>query len=324
MQFCLRPLALRAAFVLSGSLILACMPIAMAQSLDVENSVERGEASTRELPPPQPTGLAAEALKYEHGEGVVRDYAIAADLYCRAALDGDAEAAFRLGWMYANGRGVARDDRLAAGLFRIAADRSHPYARRMLAYVNRADATLPPCMKPPVMVAEGNGEMPAAWTSTAERVRIVEIVQKNAPAFGIDPRLALAIIHAESAFQPNAKSSKNAQGLMQLIPETAERFQVKKILDPRDNIRGGLAYLRWLLSFFEGDIQLVTAAYNAGEHAVERYRGVPPYAETRQYVARVTGLYGKPRHRFDPAVTDPSPLVAGKKGRTMAISANGN
>ena len=111
---------------------------------------------------------------------------------------------------------------------------------------------------------------------------------------------------------------------MQLIPATAERFQVKKILDPRDNIRGGLAYLRWLLSFFEGDIQLVTAAYNAGEHAVERYRGVPPYAETRQYVARVTGLYGKPRHRFDPEVTDPSPLVAGRKNRTMANSASRN
>ena len=76
---------------------------------------------------------------------------------------------------------------------------------------------------------------------------------------------------------------------MQLIPETAARFNVRKITDPRDNIRGGMAYLRWLLSFFEGDVILVTAAYNAGEHAVERYRGVPPYAETRQYVARVTG-----------------------------------
>jgi soluble lytic murein transglycosylase-like protein len=109
---------------------------------------------------------------------------------------------------------------------------------------------------------------------------------------------------------------------MQLIPETAARFNVKKITDPRDNIRGGLAYLRWLMSFFEGDVVLVTAAYNAGEHAVERYRGVPPYAETRQYVARVTGAYGKVTHKFDPMVVDPSPMVVLKRmQRLTAVDA---
>jgi TPR repeat protein len=258
---------------------------------------------------PPPTGLTAEAVRYEFGENIGRDYAMAADLYCRAARDGDADAAYRLGWMYANGRGMLRDDRIATGLFRYAAERSHDYAKRMLEHVNTSEAVLPECMIPPKVIAAESHPLPFEWTATPERRVIVDIVKANAPAYGIDPRLALAIIQAESGFQISAKSNKNAQGLMQLIPETAARFNVKKITDPRENIRGGMAYLRWLLSYFEGDVVLVTAAYNAGERAVDRYRGVPPYAETRQYVARVTGVFGKTVHKFDPLVVDPSPMV---------------
>lgn len=258
---------------------------------------------------PPPTGLTAEAIRYENGEGIGRDYAMAADLYCRSARGGDAEAAYRLGWMYANGRGELRDDRIATGLFRYAAERHHEYAKRMLVHVNTAEAVLPDCMIPPRVIAQESHALPLAWTATPERTRIVEIVNQFAPSFGVEPRLALAIIQAESGFQVSAKSNKNAQGLMQLIPETAERFGVRKIMDPKENIRGGLAYLRWLLSYFQGDVTLVTAAYNAGEGAVVRYRGVPPYAETRQYVARVTGVYGKTRHKFNPAIVDPAPMV---------------
>ena len=268
-----------------------------------------------------PSGLTAEAVRLEHGEGVGRDYAMAADLYCRAAMSGDADAAYRLGVMYANGRGLMRDDRLATGLFRYAADRSHEYAKRMLVHVNTAEAVLPACMVPSALIAEESHALPLAWTATPERMRIVEMVKENAPAYGIEPKLALAIIQAESGFQVSAKSNKNAQGLMQLIPETAARFQVKRIMDPRENIRGGLAYLRWLLSFFEGDVILATAAYNAGEHAVERYRGVPPYAETRKYVARVTGLYGKVTHKYNPTVVDPSPMVVMRRLQNVSIAA---
>lgn len=279
--------------------------------------VWRLPAFTADDPPPPraplPTGLAAEAARYENGEGIGRDYAMAAELYCRSARTGDADAAYRLGWMYANGRGMLRDDRIATGLFRYAAERSHEYAKRMLQHVNTSEAVLPDCMLPPKVIAQDSHPMPFEWTATPDRRRIVELVNANAPAFGVDPRLALSIIQAESGFQVSAKSNKNAQGLMQLIPETAERFNVKHLNDPRENIRGGLAYLRWLLSFFEGDVILVTAAYNAGEHAVERYRGVPPYAETKQYVARVTGAYGKTTHRFDPMVVDPSPMVVLKR-----------
>ena len=258
---------------------------------------------------PPPKGLTAEAARLENGENIARDYALAADLYCRAARNGDADAAYRLGWMYANGRGMLKDDRIATGLFRYAAERQHEYAKRTLLHVNTAEAVLPACMIPPALIAEESRALPLAWTATPERQRIVDMVREVAPAYGVEPRLALAIIQAESGFQVSARSNMNAQGLMQLIPETAERFGVRKIMDPKENIRGGIAYLRWLLSFFEGDVTLVTAAYNAGERAVERYRGVPPYAETRQYVARVTGVYGKVTHKFNPAVVDPSPMV---------------
>ena len=93
---------------------------------------------------------------------------------------------------------------------------------------------------------------------------------------------------------------------MQLIPETSERFQVKNPYDPAQNIRGGLSYLRWLLAYFEGDVALVAAAYNAGEGKVERYRGVPPYLETRAYVQRILKAVGTAIHPFDRTVTQPS------------------
>jgi soluble lytic murein transglycosylase-like protein len=102
-------------------------------------------------------------------------------------------------------------------------------------------------------------------------------------------------------------SPKNAQGLMQLIPETAERFNVRKPFDPEQNIRGGMAYLRWLLAYFKGNVALVAAAYNAGEGAVNRYAGVPPYAETKGYVRRIRELFQKDEHPFDPSITTPSP-----------------
>ena len=117
----------------------------------------------------------------------------------------------------------------------------------------------------------------------------------------------MAIIRAESNFNPGAVSPKNAQGLMQLIPETAERFNVRKPFDPEQNIRGGLSYLRWLLAYFKGDVSLVAAAYNAGEGAVNRYAGIPPYAETQGYVKRIREIFKPEDHPFDPAVTTPSP-----------------
>jgi hypothetical protein len=110
---------------------------------------------------------------------------------------------------------------------------------------------------------------------------------------GVDPALVRAVMHAESAFNPNAVSRAGAQGLMQLIPATATRFGVDSAFDPGQNIGGGVAYLAWLLKRFDGDIVRATAGYNAGEGAVDRYDGVPPYEETMRYVERVAILHGR-------------------------------
>ena len=143
--------------------------------------------------------------------------------------------------------------------------------------------------------------------SSPEQQKVAELVYRLAPEYRISPQFALAVIRAESNFDPRAISPKNAQGLMQLIPETSARFNVKKPFDPAQNIRGGLAYLRWLLAYFHGDVALVAAAYNAGEKTVERYRGIPPYAETRAYVKRILRWFKKAEHPFDAGVADPSP-----------------
>jgi hypothetical protein len=130
-----------------------------------------------------------------------------------------------------------------------------------------------------------------------DKRRHAQMIKRLALSFEVDPRLALAIARAESNFDALAVSPKNAQGLMQLIPDTAARFGVRNILDPEQNVRGGLAYLRWLLARFNHDVELASAAYNAGEGAVDRYGGVPPFRETQEYVRRILHFYRSPRHQ---------------------------
>ncbi|WP_202841123.1 lytic transglycosylase domain-containing protein [Luteimonas saliphila] len=115
-------------------------------------------------------------------------------------------------------------------------------------------------------------------------------VKAAAAEFGVEEAIVRAIMHAESAFNPNALSRAGAQGLMQLMPATAQRFGVVNAYDPAQNIRGGVEYLAWLLKRFNGDLTLAAAGYNAGEGAVDRHKGVPPYGETQRYVVRVGQL----------------------------------
>lgn len=248
----------------------------------------------------QITALRNDAQTYEHGEGVKRDIAKAVQLYCEASRLGDTESQYSLGWMYANGRGIQRDDAIAAYFFSMAAKQGHPQAQRMLRQVGE------PVTKPPECLFDSEGLDIVAKAAPDHR-KVMELVLKLAPEYGIYPRLAMAVIRAESNFNPGAVSPKNAQGVMQLIPETAARFNVTKPFDPEQNIRGGLAYLRWLLAYFKGNVTLVAAAYNAGEGAVNRHGGIPPYAETQVYVRRIHEVFKREDHPFDPSVTDPSP-----------------
>lgn len=244
--------------------------------------------------------IRMEAKSFEHGNGNPRNPEKAVELYCEAARLGDMEAQYNLGWMYAMGRGITRDDATAAYFFTMATKQGDVLAARMLRQVGE------PVSKPPACLFDADGN-DIIEKSPPEHRKLMDLVQKLAPEYGVSPRLAMAIIRAESNFNPGALSPKNAQGLMQLIPETAERFNVKKPFDPEQNIRGGLAYLRWLLAYFQGNIELVAAAYNAGEGAVNRYAGIPPYAETRGYVARIKEIFKRHDHPFDAQVTSPSP-----------------
>jgi len=114
-----------------------------------------------------------------------------------------------------------------------------------------------------------------------------DIIRANARTYRLEEALVKAVIKAESNYNPQSLSNKGAQGLMQLIPDTARLMKVRDPFDPAENIRGGSNYLRLMLDQFGGNIDLALAAYNAGPNAVLRHGGIPPYAETREYVQRV-------------------------------------
>jgi hypothetical protein len=156
-----------------------------------------------------------------------------------------------------------------------------------------------------------------------QRKQIEQWVNQLAPDYGLDPRLVLAVIAAESNFNPAARSPKNAQGLMQLIPATAKRFGVRDITDPLQNLQGGMAYLRWLLAYFKGDVRLALAGYNAGEGAVEKHQGIPPYRETQAYVTKITQAYGSNTHPPVAKVVKPSALLARQDSSQQADESQG-
>ncbi|HNB68936.1 transglycosylase SLT domain-containing protein [Accumulibacter sp.] len=268
----------------------------------------RAEESERDA---EAAGLVALATALEHGEGVQKDETQALALYCEAARQGDAEAQFSIGWMYANSRGIPRNDAIASYFFGLAAGQGHEHAQRIQHLFGPSASDPPDCMRPPRIEAQAieDEALPQVDDMPPAPKYIADLVGRLAPQYNVQPRLALAVIRAESNFDPNARSVKNAQGLMQLIPETARRFNVRKPFDPEQNVRGGLAYLRWLLSYFRGQVPLVVAGYNAGEGAVDRYRGIPPFPETREYVQRIMSIYRSEMHPFERDVSGRFSLV---------------
>jgi len=125
------------------------------------------------------------------------------------------------------------------------------------------------------------------FASSVNPAEYDQIISSCSAKYGVSPYLIKAVIHAESGYNPNAVSRKGASGLMQLMPATAKSLKVNNSFDPKDNVEGGVKYLRFLLDTFRGDVSLAVAAYNAGLTKVAKYGGIPPYNETRTYVNRV-------------------------------------
>ncbi|MCX6565228.1 MAG: lytic transglycosylase domain-containing protein [Candidatus Aminicenantes bacterium] len=140
--------------------------------------------------------------------------------------------------------------------------------------------------------------LPAAGNSAGFWSRMKDkydpFVKAIADEYGLDADFVHAVIKAESAYNRHAISRAGAQGLMQLMPATAVAYGVKDVFDPEDNIRGGVKFLKVLLKLYDGNIKKTLAAYNAGQEAVKKYGGIPPYAETRTYISRVIATYRAP------------------------------
>lgn len=271
-------------------------------------------AGNLDLPPCSPADPGAcitSGLRYEHGVGIPQDLDRAIGRYCEAAQLGLADARYHLGWLYVSGRLGKIDEVLAAAWFKTALELGHAQAGQQLQRLEAMNLDLetdPPCVFRAQMVARRIADL-RPRTSPGEPARpqpgedsprpreigsadIIALVERLAPNYRLDPRLVLAVIATESNFVIDAQSPKNAKGLMQLIPATAERFGVVNVWDPVENLRGGMAYLRWLLDHFDGDLELALAGYNAGEQAVARHGGIPPYPETQAYVRRIQQRLG--------------------------------
>lgn len=154
---------------------------------------------------------------------------------------------------------------------------------RVMAPVAVASSTALPPAIPADIPTSGDPELDRLIFDTAERQ-------------GLDPRFVHAVIWQESKYIVDARSHAGAQGLMQLMPATAERFGCEDRNDPKENIEAGTKYLHWLLKRFDGNVELALAGYNAGEGSVDKYNGIPPYNETRNYVKIISKRYGKTFH----------------------------
>ena len=286
-------------------------------------------AAVLEHEPPAVRRLIQQAKEMESAADTNDNAWKAAVHYCEASRLGSIEGQYQLGMLYAFGKGVPESRPLAAALFSQAASQGHAEAGKMLDSIQITSAELPACVitaelpeKAPQPSFAGlqfdiaSGSTPSIdrflLSLPANKRWIIPLATTLSAWYSLDPKLVLSVIAVESNFEQGVQSPKAAMGLMQLIPDTAQRFNVRNAYNATQNLRGGMAYLRWLLSYYRGNIVYALAAYNAGEGRVDRYQGVPPFPETQAYVKRVIGLYGSGRHGFDERLTAASPMLAGK------------
>ena len=187
-------------------------------------------------------------------------------------------------------------------------------------FVNAEPALPKPSAKVPLLRTSADGvtqranhsystpsEMSAA--ELANREKIEDMIREVSARYRVDPALVRAVIETESHWNSSAVSRKGAQGLMQLVPGTAQELGVHNAFDPKQNLDGGVRYLRTLLERYNGDLDRALAAYNAGPHAVDRAGGVPQFRETRDYVHKVTDSYFRPgSDRLPRAFDAPRPI----------------
>jgi len=237
---------------------------------------------------PRGRALLEQAWAMESGRGATRSPLLAATLYCMAGTLGSPEAYYRAGNTLLTLPASHRAGERARQLLAQASQMGHAAAAARLQGLGPPRQLFEGCQDDQAVAALRGFNMDRYVNALPPpRRKHALLLRRLAHQYGVQPRLALAVALAESNFHADARSPRDAMGVMQLIPATAARFAVTRPYDPEQNIRGGLAYLRWLQTHFDGDLVQVVAAYNAGEGAVARYGGIPPFAETRDYVLRV-------------------------------------
>ncbi len=167
-------------------------------------------------------------------------------------------------------------------------------------------------------MANGAADAAKGGSMSPDRGELRDLVNQVSLEHGVDPKLVDALVRVESSYDPRALSRKGAMGLMQLMPGTADRLKVEDPFDPEENVRAGVKEFSRLVDRYAGNLQLALAAYNAGEGAVARYRGIPPYNETRNYISRILTLYtGRPFRLGGTYRAKPVRMMRDRNGNTV-------